>query len=260
MRLLSFQADGKSAFGALIEGRIVDLSRHMPELGNIRDLLKQQMLVRALDIAAEASADYNLTDVDLLPPILEPNLLVAVPMTDPVELCFSIQVDQFSGPDQPLAVEPAEDPCTAVGAIAAIIGKPTENVPQAEALSHVAGLSLMNLTGNPELTNDVITDYQNLHAGFGPWLVTLDELSATEPLPLSMGINDVVSEYSVRGIEAAISRASEVEPMMPGDVVVLLPVTAHLPSALQPGDQLTLEAAGLGRLENSIPRQSEPAQ
>jgi 2-keto-4-pentenoate hydratase/2-oxohepta-3-ene-1,7-dioic acid hydratase in catechol pathway len=262
MRLLSFQADDKTAFGALVEGRIVDLSSHMPELASIRDLLKQQMLVRALDIAAEASADYSLKEVKLLPPVVDPRVLICVPLTaNHLEPCFSIQVTQLLGHDQPLSTESTgssgseAEVRTAAGAIAAIIGKPTENVPQAEAQTHIAGLSLINLTGNPQVTDDIITGYRNISAGFGPCLVTLDEIPVAEPLELTIGINDAVSMVSVAELDQAIRHASTFESLMPGDVVILLPVPAHLQPELEPGDQLSLEVAELGRLENSIPAQ-----
>ncbi len=257
MRLLSFQIDEKTAFGALVEGRIVDLSIHMPEYGSLRELLAARSLVRALDLAAEASADFNLNEVELLPPLTDPGkILCAFVETNGtlVEQCSPIEGISLTGHRRRLSVtRPASaSTLTATAGIAIIIGTPGQNIPESEAQTHIAGLSLLNFIGSHAVADGSTNGMHYLSAGFGPWIVTTDELDSLGPFGLTTSINETAEEHTISGVGRLVSRLSATEILMPGDTIALLMAKPEVPPVMESGDRLAVKVTEIGVLENTI--------
>lgn len=174
---------------------------------------------------------------------------------------------------------------------ALVICRPGRNIRAEEADQYIGGLMIMNDFSARQLQ----AEEMKLHLGpakgkdfataFGPYLVTLDELSAfrKDALPGHNGdmysltmkayVNDkLVSEGSLADMNwtfaEIIERASYGVQLFPGDIIgsgtvgtgcfLEINGTSKLNNPdyqeqwLQPGDQVTLEIEGLGKLENTI--------
>jgi 2-keto-4-pentenoate hydratase/2-oxohepta-3-ene-1,7-dioic acid hydratase in catechol pathway len=93
-------------------------------------------------------------------------------------------------------------------------------------------------------------------APIGPWLVTADEIADPQHLPIRLWVNGVIKQDfntsdMAHNIARCIEWASHIHTLHPGDI--LATGTNHRGlGALQDGDQVELETAGLGRLKFSV--------
>ena len=112
--------------------------------------------------------------------------------------------------------------------LAVVIGRPGRHISEADALDHVAGYSCFN--------DASVRDYQGHSSqfgpgknfwrtgGFGPFLVTPDEVPDPQDLPIGTRLNGEVVQashtsqmtYPVRELIAYLSR---IHPLRPGDVI-----------------------------------------
>lgn len=152
--------------------------------------------------------------------------------------------------------------------LAAVVGRRMRNVAKEEALSYVAGYTIVNDVSAREFQFDVSppqTTFAKSHDGFtpmGPVLVTADAFGSPNDVDLTCHVN---GEEMQRGnthdmifdcayILSYISRFSTLEP---GDVVATgTPAgVGHFrkpPVYLKPGDRVACWVEGIGTLENPV--------
>ncbi|MGH8866836.1 MAG: fumarylacetoacetate hydrolase family protein [Actinomycetes bacterium] len=146
--------------------------------------------------------------------------------------------------------------------LVAVIGRPTYRVSLAYALDHVFGYATGNDLSARELQ---MRSSQWLYgkaidgfAPLGPYLVTADEVPDPQALPLRTWVNDELRQSSstedmVFSVAELVSDLSQIMTLDPGDVIYTgTPEGVALgmpePRWLQPGDEVTCEVEGLGRL------------
>ena len=244
MRLLSFRSDDGPSFGALVEGRIVDLGQHMPEYGSLRDLLEAGALVRALDTAAEESADYRADKVTYLPPIADPGqiLIVNHPGTtaEPVS-AVNMPAVNLVGHGEKIVIQ-ADLSAPLAGGVAVIIGENASNDEAESAGAEIAGITLIAI-----LKPDTIS--------MGPFLVTPDELPSEETLTVNALSGEAELEIPIPDLAALIAQAAESFTLATGDIVAFM---QPLPPASSEADAvLTLTCAPLDTLSNELTVVSE---
>lgn len=161
------------------------------------------------------------------------------------------------------------------GELAVVIGTTARNVSQANALSHVAGYSIFN--------DGSLRDYQtrtsqwtmgknfDRTAGFGPFLVTPDELPAgATGIRLRTRLNgevvqDATTSEFLFDVPHLIALISEVMTLEPGDVIAT-GTPSGVGAARQPqlfmrdGDVCEVEIEGIGTLVNPIRDEGEARQ
>src|SRR5258707_15638135 len=71
MRLASFKTDGRTSYGAVTDSGIIDLGRKLSQYPTLLDVFRAQALPQAR-AAATGRPDYQIKDVEMLPPILAP--------------------------------------------------------------------------------------------------------------------------------------------------------------------------------------------
>lgn len=152
--------------------------------------------------------------------------------------------------------------------LAIVVGRPMRNVPREEALSFVAGYTIVNDISAREFQFDVSppqTTFAKSHDGFtpmGPVLVTADAFGDPGNVDLACHVNDEEMQrgnthdliFDCAYILSYISRFSTLEP---GDVVATGTPSGvgHFrdpPVYLKPGDRVTCWVAGIGTLENPV--------
>ena len=152
------------------------------------------------------------------------------------------------------------------GEFAVVIGKPGRHIPEDRALDHVAGYSCFD--------DASVRDYQahstqfgpgkNFYrtGGFGPWIVSPDEIPDPQALSIETRLNgEVVQQshtsrmsYPVRELIAYLSR---ITPLLPGDVIATgtpsgVGVARKPPLYLKPGDLVEVEIERIGTLRNPV--------
>jgi 2-keto-4-pentenoate hydratase/2-oxohepta-3-ene-1,7-dioic acid hydratase in catechol pathway len=185
-------------------------------------------------------------------------------------ILFMKGVNAVQDPGGPIVI-PGHLPSTEVdyeGELAVVIGRTCKNVARAQALEHVLGYTC---------ANDVSArDWQKRHGGsqwcrgktfdtfapLGPRLVTRDELPDPNALRLTTTVNgerlqDETTSDMIFDVPRLIEFLSGSTTLVPGTVI--LTGTPHgvgmartPPRWLQPGDSVTVEIEGIGRLTNPV--------
>ena len=93
-------------------------------------------------------------------------------------------------------------------------------------------------------------------APMGPWLVTADEIADPQSLPVKLWVNgrlvqDFNTDDMAHKIPQVIEWVTSVHSLGPGDVIATGTNHAGL-SAIQDGDSVEIEVAGMGRLHLSV--------
>ena len=290
MRLASYLKDGAASYGIVTDSGIVDLASR---LGDQAPTLKA-LLARDLAGAAELSGstpDFGLDAVTLLPPIPDPGAIWCVGLNTHTHfreaaermgfkdipetpMFFLRAANTLVGSGSPIEKPALEPNFDYEGEIAVVIGKRCRNVSVADAAQHIGGFSAFNDGSARQYqirSHQVTTGKNGYHsAGFGPWLVTADEIPpdrlANDDLVLQTRVNGEVRQNMrlddlIFSFADLISHISEVTWLEPGDVLV----TGSAEGAgalrnpqlfLEAGDVVEVDIAGVGTLSNAVVEQA----
>ena len=151
--------------------------------------------------------------------------------------------------------------------LAIVIGRTARHVPEARALDHVAGYTIMNDLSERDWQWHRSGQYTkgkscDGFAPLGPWLVTPDEVGEPQDLRLRLAVNgetrqDGTTRDMIFGVRMLISYLSGFFTLHPGDVIATgtpAGVGAGMdpPQFLAPGDRLTLEIDRLGQQQMTV--------
>ncbi len=281
-RLAGFSHQGALKYGLVKEDGIVDLSaRHGTRWPSLREVMKAGALAKLADEAAGLSADYALSDIAYEIPIPAPEKIICVGVNfpdrneeykdgqaAPANPSLFIRFPRsFTGHDQPLIRPPESPQLDYEGEIAIVIGKGGRRISEADALDHVAALTLCNEGTIRDWVRHAkfnVTQGKNFDAtgSIGPWLVPYTDESQLADVKLETRVNGEVRQsdrtsrmiFSFRKI---INYISTFTTLVPGDVIVCgTPTGAGArfdpPIWLKPGDVVEVEAEGIGLLRNTI--------
>ena len=146
--------------------------------------------------------------------------------------------------------------------LAVVIGRRARHVPEAQALDHVAGYTIMNDLSERDWQWHRSGQYTkgkscDGFAPLGPWLVTPEAVGEPQDLGLRLSVNgeirqDGTTRDMIFGVRMLISYLSGFFTLHPGDVIATgtpAGVGAGMdpPQFLAPGDRLMLEIDRLGQ-------------
>lgn len=281
MKIVSFELKGEPRFGIAREDGIVDLTDKV-DAGSVREVLEQGALGKLASAGRDASVDYALDDVRLMPPVPVPGKIICVGVnyshrneeykdgTPPPQYpsVFPRFPSTLIGHGQPIICPvPESTQLDYEGEIAIIIGKRGRRIAQEEAESHIAGLTCMNEgTVRDWIKHGKfnVTQGKNFDASgsIGPWMVTADEFSGYDNLEVITRVNgeerqrDTTAHlmFSFGFLIHYISRWTTLEP---GDVISTgTPTGAGVrfdpPRFLSEGDVVEVEVPGIGILRNPV--------
>jgi 2-keto-4-pentenoate hydratase/2-oxohepta-3-ene-1,7-dioic acid hydratase in catechol pathway len=280
MRLASFEANGRASYGAVTGAGIIDLSRKFPKYARLLDLLRAQAVAQAR-AAASGAADYQIKDVEMLPPIVSPEKNICVGINYPdrsAEYKDSREAPKYPnlfcrfpsslvGSGQPIVRPKVSDKFDYEGEVILVIGKEGRHIPREQALSFIGGVTL----GNEGSVRDWlrhgtlnVTQGKNFDrsGSVGPWIVTSDELDPAKPLHLTTRVNgerrqDDSTDRLTWGFAWLINYISTFATLKPGDLIWTgTPTGAGVhrnPSVwLKPGDVVEVEVPEIGVLRNEV--------
>lgn len=274
MRYISFVRNGAEGYGCLVGDGVCDLGRRsgLPDL-------KSYIASRFGANCSEETvvADFLLSDIRWLPVIPNPDKLLCVainyretdkPCSD--EPAYPTLFTRFgisqTGHDEPLLKPDVSDKFDYEGELAVIIGKAGHRIREVEALEHVAGYSCFNdgSVRDWQKHSSQFTPGKNFvkSAGFGPWMVSANELKDPSSLTLITRVNGEVRQTTnthrmIFPIPWLISYISQFTALAPGDVIVTGTPKGY-GSSLQParflehGDLVEVDIEQVGLLRNRV--------
>ena len=278
MRLASFRTAQGASYGAVTNQGIVDLGRRLGNrYSDLRTLLERNGLEEARK-AAGAAADYRESEVTWLPVIPNPGKIVCVGLnyeehrqetgrdkTEQPALFLRLAESQV-GHKQPI-LRPRESKNLDYEAeIAVIVGGAGRRISQKDSWNHIAGYSCYNDGSVRDWQRHTIqwTAGKNFAStgGFGPWMVSADEIPAGALLTLSCRLNGermqhATTEQMIFKIPKLIEYISSFTTLLPGDVIVTgtpggVGARRNPPVWMKPGDTVEIEIDKVGVLVNSI--------
>lgn len=281
-RLAGFSHRDVLKYGLVRDDGIVDLStRHGERWPSLREVIEEGALARLAEEAMALPADYALADITYEIPIPAPEKIICVGVNfpdrneeyrdgkaaPPNPSLFIRFPRSFTGHDRPLIRPPESTQLDYEGEIVIVIGKGGRRIAEADALDHIAALSLCNEGTIRDWVRHAkfnVTQGKNFDASgsIGPWLVPYTEEGQLADIKLETRVNGEVRQsdrtsrmiFSFRKI---INYISTFTTLVPGDVIVCgTPTGAGArfdpPVWLKPGDVVEVEADGIGLLRNTI--------
>jgi len=284
MKLVSFVAGGRASYGVVKNGGVVDLgSRLQDRWPTLRALLAADALAKAALESRDAAPDFPLEGLELAPVIPDPDKIICVGLnyrdhvaetgrtvTEKPALFARFAASQV-GHLKPLVKPRVSDEFDYEGELAVVIGKGGRHIAAQHALGHVAGYACYN--------EGSIRDWQRHTSqylagksfagtgGFGPWLVTADEIPDPSRLTLETRLNGQVVQHTttdlmITPVPELIAYISTILPLLAGDVIVTgtcggVGVKRNPPLFMRPGDVAEVEISSIGVLRNPVV--AEPA-
>ncbi|MGI8694578.1 MAG: fumarylacetoacetate hydrolase family protein [Geodermatophilaceae bacterium] len=268
-----------ASFGRVIGDGVVDGRAALEgRYGSIRDVLAAGALKELAAATDGVAPQQSLDSLRLLPPITDSAKIICAGVnyrahreeTSRPEVAYPTLFTRFAdtqiGHRAP-ALKPAEsDRFDYEGELAVVIGVPAYRVSEADALDVLAGYACYN--------DFSVRDWQRhtsqflpgknfpCTGGFGPWLVTTDEIGDITKATLETRVNGEVRQSAtidqlIFSIPQLISYITTFTPLAPGDVIVTgtpggVGLFRDPPTFLQPGDRVDVEISGVGVLTNKV--------
>ncbi len=281
-RLLSFSTAKGSGYGLLKEDGVVDLSaRHGKTWPTLREVIEAGALARLAEEGEGLPADIPLSEITYEIPIPSPEKIICVGVNFPDRneeykdgqaapsnpSLFIRFPRSFTGHDRPLMRPPESPQLDYEGEVTIVIGKGGRRISEADALDHIAALTLCNEGTIRDWVRHAkfnVTQGKNFDAtgSIGPWLVPYVDESQLADIKLETRVNGEVRQQDrtsrmIFSFRKIINYISTFTTLVPGDVIVCgTPTGAGArfdpPIWLKPGDVVEVEAEGIGMLRNTI--------
>jgi 2-keto-4-pentenoate hydratase/2-oxohepta-3-ene-1,7-dioic acid hydratase in catechol pathway len=280
MRLASADVAGEQRWGAVVDEQLVPLDHAWPSL---RDALPSGHASIAA-AAGSARERIPLGDVRLLPPIPDPEKIFCAG----INYRAHVQETGRAAPAYPSIFMRFPDSQVGDGAaivrpflsesfdfeseLAVVIGRRGRHIAQSEALSYVGGYACFG--------DHSIRDYQqhqtqatpgknfDRSGGFGPWLVTTEDIPDPTVLTLTGRLNGTVVQQTQIGdllfdIPYLIAYLSSFAVLKPGDVIATgtpagVGFTRRPPLWMRAGDVFEVEISRIGILRNHVIDEERP--
>jgi 2-keto-4-pentenoate hydratase/2-oxohepta-3-ene-1,7-dioic acid hydratase in catechol pathway len=283
MRLVSYARGAKASFGAVVDNGVVDLGKRT-KFGSLFDALRADALGEIAK-SAQTKPDLPIEGIRCLPPVLTPEKIICVGVNyanrnteykdgsdeQKYPSLFYRAPNSLVGHNEPILRPKESKQLDYEGEIVLIIGKEGRRIPRAQALAHVAGVTLCNEGTIRDWVRHAkfnTTQGKNFDASgsIGPWLVTVDEIDWKKPFELTTRVNGEVRQHDttdnmIFDFAYLVEYISTFATLKPGDVVVTgTPPGAGArfdpPRWLVPGDIVEVEVPGIGLLRNPVAEES----
>ena len=279
MKLISYRYQNQDSYGALQDDRIVDLRAVFGARAiDLKSLIAADLLGEAAKAATAATETLALADVALLPVIPNPGKIVCVGLnygdhvretgreiTEKPTLFLRVAESQVAHGEN-IVLPPESSRLDYEGEIAIVIGTGGRRISEADAWGHIAGYACYNdgsirdwQTATPQWTAG-----KNFWrtGGFGPWMVTRDEIADDRVMTLVTRLNGqemqrTTTDKLIHSIPRQIAHISAFMPLAPGDVIVTgtpggVGAKRTPPVWMKAGDVVEIEVDAIGILRNGV--------
>lgn len=278
MRLISFEKNGRTGFGAVKGDDVVDLTGKIGGATDLMGVLAADALDAVRAHVASAAPDFPLASCRLLPVIPQPSKIICVGINYVAHaaeagrtvgkhpVIFHRFADTLVAAGAPLIRPKVSDQLDYEGELAVVIGRGGGHISEADAMSHVAGY-----TGFQDATP---RDWQfHTHqygmgknfrgtGGLGPWLVTADEILDYRKIELRTVLNGKELQHGTLDqlafdVPALISYVSKALDWRPGDILATgtpsgVGFKRTPPVFMKAGDRVDVVISQIGTLSNPV--------
>jgi 2-keto-4-pentenoate hydratase/2-oxohepta-3-ene-1,7-dioic acid hydratase in catechol pathway len=281
-RLATYSVGGRSAYGAVVDGGMVDLSaRFAKDFPTLREVIAAGALQKLAEDSAARAPDHALDAITFLPPIPQPEKIICIGVNYPdrnaeykdgsdapkYPSMFMRTPRSFVGHAAPLVRPHASPQLDYEGEVVIVIGKTGRHITQAAALDHIAAITLCNEGTIRDWLRHAkfnVTQGKNFDGtgSIGPWLVPYLAEAQIADIRLTTRVNgelrqDDRTSRLIFPFRYLINYISTFTTLVPGDVIVTgTPTGAGArfdpPRYLKPGDVVEVEAEGIGVLRNGV--------
>ena len=273
--------DGATAYGLVRADGVAELSGRFAAWPTLREAIAAGGLAKLVEAGSTGAADCALKDVALLPPIPAPEKIICIGVNYPdrnaeykdgqaapqFPSMFIRFPRSFVGDGAPLVRPKASAQLDYEGEVVLVIGKGGRHIAEADALSHIAALSLCNEGTIRDWVRHAkfnVTQGKNFDStgSLGPWIVPYTGEPQIADIRLTTKVNGELRQddrtsrmmFPFRYLIAYISTFTT---LVPGDVIVTgTPTGAGArfdpPKFLVPGDMIEVCAEGIGTLRNGV--------
>jgi len=278
---VSFRGPEGDSFGIVNADGVIDLRRRHPEWPDLKAVIEAGALSRLAGELEGVPPDLPLDAITFDIPLAAPEKIICVGVNFPdrnaeykdgqaapaYPSLFVRFPGSFVGHGQDIIRPPESEQFDYEGEIALVIGKAGRRIAEAEALDHVAALTLCNEGSVRDWMRHAkfnVTQGKNFDrsGAMGPWLIPFTDESQIADIALQTRVNGEVRQsdrtsrmvFSFRRIIAYVSTFTT---LRPGDIIVTgTPTGAGArfdpPRWLKPGDVVEVEAEGIGVLRNIV--------
>jgi 2-keto-4-pentenoate hydratase/2-oxohepta-3-ene-1,7-dioic acid hydratase in catechol pathway len=281
MMLVTFTAEGHQHWGTTAPGGVVALSGEFPQWRTLRNVIEAGAIPQVLEAAKGRPASHHEGSFTYDPPIPDPEKIICVGVNfpdrnaeykdgqdAPPNMSLFIRFPRsFTGHGEPLIRPPESEQLDYEGEIAIVIGTGGRRIAEAEALSHIAALTLCNEGTIRDWVRHAkfnVTQGKNWDrsGAMGPGLTPFTNPAQIADIQLTTRVNGEVRQQDRTSrmlfpIARQIAYISTFTTLVPGDIIVTgTPTGAGArfdpPVWLKPGDVIEVEADGLPTLRNTV--------
>jgi len=287
MRLITFVTpDNALHVGAVSDDKIVDLTAAIG-VHSVKELLSDtssSTLERSANAASTRAADFSIGDVTLERPLTHPTRVFCIGVNymnrneeykddskaPAYPSIFMRSGFSFTAHEQPLIIPPESEQFDYEGEIVLVIGKPGRRITQAQAHSHIAGLTIMNEGSVRDWLRHGkfnVTQGKNFDSSgsLGPWIETdLTAINLTD-MTVTTTVNGEVRQHDTTASMAfpfarIIEYISTFTCLQPGDIIATGTPTGSgarfdPPRWLVAGDRVEVAVQGVGVLSNTVKKE-----
>lgn len=279
MKIVRFRTKQGLSYGLRVDGGLIDLDSRLPYPDVEAMLNDPEGLSNARRCADGASADVAFDRIEAwYPPVGAPEKILCIGVNydthrretgrDPsaYPTVFARFAHTLVGHGQPMVRPRASERFDYEGELAVIIGRRGRHISQADALDYVAGYACFNdgSVRDYQRHTSQFTPGKNFDAtgGFGPWLLTADEVPDPQALALQTRVGGEVlqsasTSHMIFDVRTLIAYLSSFCTLAPGDIIA-----TGTPGGvgdkrdprryLVPGEQCEVVIDGIGTLSNPI--------
>ena len=279
MRFGSFTAHGKETWGLIKdEGAVLVDADTASSFPNLKSAIANNCLEKIGAELRVKSIDIPLEDISYLPVIGNPDKILCVGLNyhdhrlegghgevgEPT--IFVRFANGQIGHGKAIIAPMESDTLDFEAELAIIIGKPGRRIPEEEAFNYIAGYSCYNDGSVREYQRHTtqFTAGKNFMAtgGFGPWMVTPEELVDLDNVTVESRLNGKVMQHAkvadmIFPIPKLINYISTFTELSPGDVIATgtpggVGSRRNPQVWMRPGDVCEIEISGIGVLTNPV--------
>ena len=279
MRLLSFEHAGRRSWGALAGEGIVDLGAALgTRYPDLLSVLAAGALAEAEAALARADPSLGAEEVEFLPVLPNPGKIFCIGLNYEMHrretgrdrtaypTVFTRFADTQVGHRGNLVLPRVSNQLDFEGELAVIIGTAGRHVAKDAAMAHVAGYSCYNDASVRDFQQHAtqFTPGKNFPGtgGFGPSLVTPDEVGNVHALSIQTRLNGEVMQSAdtsqlIFDIPALIAYLSTFTELGPGDVIATgtpggVGFKRDPQVYMKPGDEIAVTIERVGTLVNHV--------
>jgi 2-keto-4-pentenoate hydratase/2-oxohepta-3-ene-1,7-dioic acid hydratase in catechol pathway len=276
MKLASYTADGKPAFGVVVGDGVVTMNTRLGRYPTLRDAIAAGAIEEMRRAAQGATPDHKLAEVKLLPVIPNPEKIMCVginykshaaehgadvPKMPNIFLRF---VNTLVAPGGDMIRPKVSTNFDFEGELALVIGKGGRHIKAADALSYIAGYTCFCDATVRDFTKYSLAASKNFVGSgpLGPWMVTGDEIPDPTKLTLTTRLNGQEMQKSgtdmlIHDIPKIIEFCSLFTPLTPGDIIATgtpdgIGAKRNPPVWMKAGDVLEVDISSVGVLRSTI--------